>query len=70
MSDPNDYTVLVVLAVTALLIYLGDCWRYPRKPCRKCKGTGRFWSPLTNSWRECPRGPFRVRVVARWMGRG
>lgn len=68
MSDGT--TFWVVLGLVALVVYGLDCWFYPYKACRKCGGTGRFWSPLSQSYRMCPYGPSRAKLLSKWMGRG
>lgn len=45
-----------VIAVLAVLLYLGACALWPSAACRRCKGRGRFTAVYGGtSWRPCPR---------------
>jgi len=68
MTEPVALLLLLVL-----LAFLADYWLFPRQPCPRCKGKGRFSSSLTRSWRPCPRcdgKAFRIRRGSKFLGRG
>lgn len=47
--------ILAVLALTALVIYVGACAVWPFAGCRRCDGTGKRRSPSGRAWRDCRR---------------
>lgn len=60
--------MLAVLALGALVIYLGACAVWPFTACRRCDGSGKRRSPSGRAWRECRRctgSGRRVRVGRR-----
>jgi len=54
---PEWLRVLIWLGFGFVLIvgYVIACVFWQWKPCRKCKGEGRFRSPSGKAWRHCPR---------------
>jgi hypothetical protein len=46
---------LILLALLAVVIYIGLCVIWPFGPCRKCQGLGRFHAPGSRAWRNCRR---------------
>lgn len=51
--DPEAKVAIASLIVVLLYLIESNIWPYTA--CGKCKGKGRFWSPFTMSWRNCPR---------------
>lgn len=60
--------IWIAVALVAV-VYVLDVAIYWRKPCRKCKGAGKFSSPLTkDANRPCPRcGGSGKRVRWGWI---
>jgi hypothetical protein len=48
-------TVLVGLAVTAVVVYIASCAWWPFGRCRKCRGSGRLARSDGKVFRLCPR---------------
>jgi hypothetical protein len=46
-----DLILWAVLA--AAVLYVVECVVWPYRRCWPCRGTGRLYSPITRSWREC-----------------
>lgn len=47
--------VLLLLALGALVLYIGACVIWPYAACRRCGGTGKRRSPSGKAWRPCGR---------------
>lgn len=66
-------TALIVLALTALLVYLGSVWRNPFAPCRWCNGkpktTGVLFTRAFDLCKHCNGSGRRVRPAARLFPR-
>ena len=63
----TGYVALVALGVAA--VYVLECWVWPWRPCPRCEGSGRRYSPDGVHWRDCRRcrrTGQRLRV-GRWM---
>jgi hypothetical protein len=39
--------------VIAVGLYGVECMVWPYRRCWPCKGTGKLFSPVTRSWRDC-----------------
>lgn len=47
--------IWVGIGFVLLAGYIVACVFWQWKPCRRCKGEGRFRSPSGRAWRHCPR---------------
>lgn len=46
-ATSGGYSGLLFLALIVLTLgYLGLCWIWPFRPCRHCRGYGRFTGPM------------------------
>lgn len=47
--------LLLLVALGALVLYVGACAVWPFAACRRCTGTGKRRSPSGKAWRPCGR---------------
>lgn len=51
----SSAAVLILLASLITLGYLGLCWLWPFRACRRCSGTGKRPAWIGNGFRFCSR---------------